>query len=235
MISTKTMTFWEHLFELRKRFLYVVLMIVIFSILGYYCFPFLIDYLYPVLREDLYINTITEGFMTRLEVAFLIGVFFSLPFLLCQIVVFIAPALRKRQKVALFFVLLVSFLLFTIGIFFALYTVLPMSVQFLKSPEFNPDNVTRILSFSSFLKFFFQFLIGFGLFFEFPVVLIILMKMKVTSPRKLLRDTKILIPGIFLISAILTPPDVISQILLAAPMVVMYFLCILIGLVFRLG
>lgn len=229
------MPFWDHVYELRNRLLFVIAFIGILSVGGYFLFPLFIKFLNPIIGEDLYVTAITEGFLMRIEVSFLCGIFLSLPILFSQISFFLTPALNNKQKAGLVIALIAALLLFIGGVFFAFSTVLPLSLAFLKSPEFNPPNVNRIISFSSFIKFFFQFLIGFGLFFEFPVALMFLMKAKVTNPAILMQNSKFLIPVIFLVSAVLTPPDVVSQVMLATPMLVLYFLCILVGKIFRMG
>ena len=234
-VKERIMPFWDHIVELRNRMLVVVISIALLSVCGYFLFPSFVRLLYPLIGENLYVTGIAEGFLTRMEVSFLFGALLSFPMLFSQVSFFLAPALSRKQKIVLFIALSTSLLLFIGGVSFAYESVLPLSIKFLKADQFFPDNVNRLISFSSFIMFFFQFLLGFGFFFEFPVALLILMKMEITTPAMLLKNSKIVIPFIFLIAAILTPPDVVSQVLLATPMVALYYLCIAIGFAFRLG
>jgi len=236
-MSTKEriMPFWDHVVEFRNRMLIVAAVGGLFAVGGYIFFPSFIRILYPIIGEDLYVTGIAEGFLMRVEASVICGIFLSLPLFFSQISFFMAPALSAKQRFILLLGLCVSLTLFIGGIVFAFKTVLPLSIVFLKADAFFPENVNRLISFSDFLRFFFQFLLGFGLFFEFPVALMLLMGMKVITPINLLKKSKILIPLIFFISAVLTPPDVVSQVLLAAPMVALYYVCIAIGFALRLG
>jgi sec-independent protein translocase protein TatC len=210
--------------------------VIVFSIIGYYVFPFFVEALHNIIGEDLYATGITEGFLARFKSAILFGIFGSIPILFSEIVLFIFPALNKKQKITLVIVIFIVFLLFIAGVTLAINAVIPISINFFKSETFFPSNVSRLISYSAFIDFFFQFLFGFGVFFEFPVVLIFLMKIHVVTPKFLVKNVKYFIPAIFLIAAVLTPStDVISQLLLATPIVILYFAAILIGKIFRLG
>ena len=229
------MPFWDHVQELRNRFLYVIISVVLFSIFGYLFYEYFFSAVSSVIQEEMYITRITEGFTTRLRVGFLIGLFLSIPFLFFQLMQFIFPALEKKGKWIILIILICSFSLFTVGILFGYNSVLPISMNFLKSREFFPENVERLISYDKFIVFFFQFLIGFGICFQFPIVLISLMKLELLSLSTLVRTSKYFILAFFTIAAIITPPDIISQLLLTLPMIVLYALCILIGYIFRIG
>ncbi len=236
MSTAKAMPFWGHVYEIRSRIFVVLAAVIVFSIIGYVIFPFFVEALNDVIGEELYATGITEGFLARFKSALLFGVFGAIPLLLSEIILFIFPALKGKQKAALVAVVCIMFILFITGVVLANNAVLPMAIKFLKSDTFFPSNVGRLISYSAFIDFFFQFLLGFGIFFEFPVVLIFLMKVHLITPKFLVHNIKYFIPAIFLIAAILTPsPDVISQLMLATPTVVLYFLTILIGKVFKLG
>jgi sec-independent protein translocase protein TatC len=162
-------------------------------------------------------------------------VFLSIPLFIFQVILFIFPALKKNEKIFMLLLMVSTFSLFLFGIIFAYKSVLPISIQFLKSRAFFPENVSRLISYETFIGFFFQFLIGFGVCFQFPVVLIFLMKIGVLQVDSLIKNFKFVFAGVFLLAAVITPPDIVSQILLSIPMVVLYLICILIGKVFRLG
>lgn len=231
----KIMPFWDHVYELRNRLLVVIGSMIPFSVAGYYLFPFFVGVLQRIIGEDLYATNIAEGFVARMKLSILFGAFLSLPILIIELLLFIFPALTKRQKVQLVVTLSITFGLFLAGVVFAFEEVLPISISFLKSETFFPSNVNRLVSYTAFIQFVFQFLLGFGIFFQFPVVLVALMKLGILEPEFLVRNVKIFVPVIFMISAILTPPDVVSQIMLATPTTILYLVCILIGKVFHLG
>jgi sec-independent protein translocase protein TatC len=235
MSKVKVMTFWEHVYEIRNRLLIVLISVFVFSIVCYIMFPFFFNIIYTIIGEELYATGIAEGFLTRLRISILGGVFFSIPLFIFQVILFIFPALKKKEKIFILILMISTFFLFLFGIVFAYKSVLPISMQFLKSKAFFPENVSRLISYEMFIGFFFQFLIGFGICFQFPVVLIFLMKIGVLQVESLIKNFKFVIAGVFLISAIITPPDIVSQILLSVPMLILYSLCILIGKVFKLG
>jgi sec-independent protein translocase protein TatC len=205
----------------------------LFSGGAYVVFPKLFSYVSETIDEVMYSTRITEGFVTRLRVSFLIGLLFSLPALLFQIVLFLFPALKTKEKGFLLGTLICTFLLFLGGVYFAYGTVLPISIAFLKSREFYPEDVGRLISYQYYVTFFFQFLLGFGLCFQFPVAITLLVRWGFVSVGKLVRFFKYFVITAVVISAIITPPDIVSQIMLTVPMLILYGLCIPIGLVVR--
>ncbi len=215
--------------------LVVVAFVLLFMTAGYIGYPVLFGAISTVLDETVYAMKITEGFLTRLRIGLLFGLLLSLPVLFFEILLFSLPALKKKEKVIILTVLVSSLVLFLFGAAFAYKTVLPLSVRFLKSGEFFPDNVMRLLSYNSFITFFFQFLLGFGICFQFPIVLITLLKLGLLSVGGLLAFSKYFVVTAFLLSAIITPPDVVSQILLTVPMIILYFLCIAVGYLLNFG
>lgn len=235
MSKNKLMTYWEHVYEIRNRLLLVIGSVLMFTIGGYFFFPVFIKSIQSILGETLYATQIAEGFLTRLKVGFLTGLFLTIPVFFVEIILFLFPALNKRQKLFFSLTMCISFLLFLVGIFFAYKSVLPLSVRFLKSKIFFPEEIDRIISYTTYINFFFQFLFGFGICFQFPIVVIFLMKIKIISVNFLLKNYKYFIIIVFLIAALLTPPDIMSQVLLGIPMLFLYGICILIGKIFKLG
>jgi len=233
--KTKEMPFWEHVYELRRRIFIVLIFALVFTGAGYLFFPYFYRLIASTIGEELYATRITEGFLTRLKVSVLIGLFLSIPAFLFELVQFIFPALKPREKRFMLLLLVCTFLLFILGVWFAYGSVLPISINFLKSKEFFPENVSRLISYQTFITFFFQFLLGFGLCFQFPVVIVFLMRLGLIEVRTLVRFSKYFVIIAFLFSAILTPPDVISQIMLGVPMIALYGICILIGIIFKVG
>jgi sec-independent protein translocase protein TatC len=230
------MTFWEHIYEIRNRLLIVFIAFLCFSIASYIFFPYFIEEVLRIIGEQLFATSIGEGFLTRVKTAVSIGGFFTIPVFLFELMLFLFPALTKKEKGFLLGLLIAAFVLFVGGIAMAYKLILPAGIQFLKSKDFFPGNVGRLISYNDFITFFMQFLVGVGVCFQFPIALIFLMKVGVLKVDLLIKYLKYFIAGAFLAAAIITPSvDMVSQTLLAAPMILLYLICILIGKVFRIG
>lgn len=234
-MKKKEMTFWEHIYELRKRVIIVLISITVFSIVGYITFPYYFNFIYEVIKEELHVFNIQEGFTVRLKLSILIGIFLSIPVFIFQAVLFIFPALKKTEKIFFLSGIICSFTLFIFGVIFAYKSVLPVSILFLKSKSFFPNNVVPEFSYEKFVIFFFQFLIAFGLCFQFPIILLLLLKFGIIKMNILTKNFKYVVIVIFIIAAILTPPDWVSQVCMAIPMLVLYILTIIVGKIFKLG
>jgi len=226
MAKQQKMPFWDHVYELRRRLLIVVVSVVFCSILSFLFYPRLFSFVYEVIKDELLILEVTEGFFTIVSASITIGIFLSLPVLLVETTLFIFPALKSKEKIIMIAFLVSTFILFIGGVLFAYRLVLPLAIDFLKSDIFSPTNVTRLISYHKFITFFFQFLIAFGVCFEFPLVILMLLKFNILTISALVKYFKHFTIVIFIIAAILTPPDVISQILLAVPMLGLYLIAI---------
>jgi sec-independent protein translocase protein TatC len=130
------------------------------------------------------------------------------------------PALKKNEKI--FFIFLTNFIciLFIAGIFFSYNYVLPLIINFLTSKEFFPENVGNLLNFSGLIMFIIKIILGFGLAFQMPVIVLFLLKTRIFTKRKMFKFSKIIIVVVFIIAAVLTPPDWVSQVMLALPMII---------------
>jgi sec-independent protein translocase protein TatC len=231
-----TMTFWDHVEELRRRVLVAAVFIVAGTVAGYILFPPVIRIMQASLGEQLYAFQIAEGFFVRLKTAVSIGLFLSLPFLVFELVLFIIPALNGKEKRILFAFLLSSYALFLGGMAFAFKGILPVTMQFLKSSEFFPQNVGRMLSLTEYLDFYLVFLLGFGICFQFPIVMLLVMKLRIVPFSFFTKNFKYFLIAIFIVAAVVTPsPDVVSQIMMAIPMLALYLLTLLVAKLTGLG
>lgn len=236
MDDERAMPFWNHLLELRNRLLVILAFVLLFSILGYLIFPYLYDGVSVLLRENLYAVNVTEGFSMRISIALFVGVVLSLPVLTFEAVLFLLPALKRSEKATLISLLGASLLLFVGGMAFAFKSVLPVGLAFLRTDEFFPAGLYRMMSYRSFFSFVSQFMLGFGICFQFPVVLIFLMKLGILKVSGLIKSFKYVLVLILVVSAVLTPSsDVVSQVMLAVPMTVLYAICIVAAKAFRIG
>ena len=243
-----TMPFLQHAAELRRRLIISLLAALAAAIA---CYAFYESVLAVLLRPldavpdlsaadgggdaYLFINTIFEGFLVRVKVSLIAGVVLSMPVHLYNVVRFIFPGLTLRERRAISGALAASFVLLLAGFLYSYYSVIPLSVRFLVSSGFTPPGVGLLLNFGRNVFFVFQFLLVFLLVFQIPIVLVVLMMTGVVTRRALLRASRYAVVVIFALSAVVTPPDVVSQVSLAVPMVAMFFLSILVAKMFGFG
>ncbi len=235
-MDEKKLPLTTHLQELRKR-----LILSFIAVGGGFalCYTFaekIFDILAaPLLKMmptggSLIFTSVAEAFFTYMKVAFISGLILASPFVLYQIWAFVAPGLyRHEKKYVVPFVLAGSFF-FAIGILFAYYVALPVGFKFLLG--FATDFIRPLPSMKEYLSFSIKFLLAFGLVFEFPVVLVLLARIGVIDAKTLARQRKYAILLIFIFAAILTPPDIISQVIVALPMIGLYELSILLSKLF---
>lgn len=216
------MTFVEHLVELRDRLLRVVLTIVAVVLVA---MPFAND-LYGILAGPL-TSQLPEGtsmiatqvaspFLTPFKMVLWMAVFLTIPVTLYQAWAFIAPGLYKHEKRLVMPLAITSTLLFYLGIAFAYFVVFPLVFPFLIG--YAADGVTVATDINAYLDFVITIFFAFGIAFEVPIATIILCWTGVTTPEDLVQKRPYIIVGAFVVGMLLTPPDMISQTLLAIPM-----------------
>lgn len=224
----KTGTIVDHLGEFRKRLIKVA---VINFAVAIFCFQYmetLIQYLLALNPgfQLIYI-TPSELFTVYILLAFVIALILCLPITIYEIWAFISQALYKKEKPYVFLTLVFGLGLFLLGAYFCYQVALPMTLRFFT--QFSLYEVTAAISIKSFVSFCLTLLVGFGLSFELPVVIFLLSGLGVIKPEYLKKAHGVLILIIFIIAAIVTPPDVISQVILAVPMVILLEISILIS------
>ncbi|MEN1956821.1 twin-arginine translocase subunit TatC [Luteimonas changyuni] len=163
---------------------------------------------------------VASPFFAPLKLAFFAAVVLSMPWLLYQAWSFVAPGLYKREKHLALPLLASSLLLFYAGCAFAFYVVLPSVFGFLTMV--TPEGVEMMTDINAYLDFVLVIFLAFGISFELPVALVILVLMGWVTPAQLKESRGYAIVGIFILAAVITPPDVISQLLLAIPMCLLY-------------
>ena len=229
------MPFLHHVMELRKRLIVSIVALVIATIFGFFYYDSYVSTLIQPFGERLYISQIEQGFTTKIRVSLYIGLIISFPIHLYNIIAFILPALTSGERRVLLSFLVGSFILLIGGAVWAYSQVLPMSIQFLKGTSFYPSNVDIWLDYKSSLSFVFQLLLSFLVLFQVPLILLLLLKMGIVKRSWLQRSIRYLIILVFVISAILTPPDIISQLALSIPLIFLLFLTMVFAKVFNLG
>ena len=226
-------TFISHLVELRDRLLRAILAVLIVFLC---LFPWAKD-LYSLLAQPL-LAVLPQGgqmiatdvvgvFLVPMKVALLVAFVIALPYVLFQIWAFVAPGLYTHEKRLVLPLIFTSTLLFIIGMAFAYFLVFPVVFKFMASVA--PEGVAWMTDIEKYLSFALTMFVAFGVTFEVPVAVVLLVRMNIVSVAKLREIRPYVIVGAFVIGAVFTPPDVISQLMLAVPLWVLYELGILVA------
>ncbi len=211
-----------HLLELRDRLLRSIIFVaVVFLALIYFAndiYNFVASPLLAVMPKGatMIATSIVTPFFTPLKLTAVVAVFISVPYLLYQAWAFIAPALYKKEKRLIYPLLFSSTILFYLGVAFAYYVLFPVVFAFLTTT--SPQGVSIATDISSYLDFVLTIFLAFGVCFEVPVAIILLVWAGITTPNDLRQKRPYIIVGAFFVGMLLTPPDAISQTLLAVPM-----------------
>jgi sec-independent protein translocase protein TatC len=224
--------FTDHLEELRKRLIICIIAVAVGFILTYafkeFIFHLLMDPLERELKEmgfKLAFKTLHEPFFTYLKVAALTGVLLATPVVFYEFWMFIAPGLYLKERRLLLPVVSLSSIFFISGILFGYYVVYPLATQFFLN--FSNETLEPVLQMGEAFSFTTKLLLAFGLVFELPLVLIFLAKLGIVTVPFLKKNRKYALILFFIGSAILTPPDVISQVMMALPLMVLYEISII--------
>lgn len=226
MSVEKSQPLINHLLELRDRLLRsIVFVVVIFLALVYFAndiYNFVASPLLDVLPAGatMIATNIATPFFTPIKLTAVVALFISVPFLLYQVWAFVAPALYQHEKRLVYPLLFSSTLLFYLGVAFAYYVVFPLVFAFLTKTA--PEGVAIATDISSYLDFVLALFLAFGICFEVPVAIILLCWSGVTTPDDLRKKRPYIIVAAFFIGMLLTPPDAISQTLLALPMCLLF-------------
>ena len=223
----------SHLVELRDRLLRSILaVLVVFLCL----FPWAKD-LYSLLARPLLMSLPQGGqmiatdvvgvFLVPMKVALLVAFVVALPYVLYQAWAFVAPGLYAHEKRLVLPLVTASFTLFLVGMSFAYFVVFPVIFKFMAS--IAPEGVAWMTDIEKYLSFALTTFVAFGVTFEVPVVVIVLVRMGVVSIAKLREIRPYVIVGAFVVGAVFTPPDVLSQLMLAVPLCVLYEIGIIVA------
>jgi len=219
----------EHLVELRRRLLWcVAAFAVAFAFCMYFAEPIFAFLVQPLLKAGqgkLIYTDIFEAFFVNLKVAFFAALMLAFPVFATQIWRFVAPGLYANEKRAFLPFLLMTPVLFTLGAALAYYFAMPVALHFLLVGfEGNVGGVEReaLPAIGNYLGFVTKFVFGFGVAFLLPVVLMLLERAGIVTRKQLVGGRRYAIVGAFAIAAVLTPPDVISQLMLAIPLMLLY-------------
>lgn len=221
----------SHLLELRDRLLRIVAAVmVVFLSLVYFAndiYQYLAIPLTSQLPEgsSMIATGVATPFFTPIKLTIVLSIFIAIPMILHQIWAFIAPGLYKHERKLIAPLVVTSAFLFYLGMAFSYYVVFPLAFSFFTSTA--PEGVTIATDISSYLDFVLKLFFAFGLAFEIPIATLLLCWTGATTPEKLKEKRPYIVVGAFVFGMLLTPPDVISQTLLAIPMLILFELGLL--------
>ncbi|TXI10231.1 MAG: twin-arginine translocase subunit TatC [Polynucleobacter sp.] len=227
-------TFLSHLFELRDRLIKSVgAMLFVFLGLVYWAPEIFHLFSKPLLDAlpnggRMIVTDVTGSFFVPMKVTMLVAFLGALPFIMYQLWAFIAPGLYKHERQLILPIVTSSYVLFVSGMAFAYFLVFPTVFQFMAhyNAPLGADMATDI---DKYLSFAMTTFLAFGLTFEVPVVVVVLVKLGMVRIKKLKEIRPYVIVGAFVIAAVVTPPDILSQLLLAIPLCLLYELGILVA------
>ena len=228
--------FTSHLEELRKRLIACVISVVIGFIISYFFSEQLFDILVKPLQKELppdsllIFTGLPEAFFVYLKISLFAGIFLSCPVILWEIWGFVAPGLYDHEKKYIYPFVIFSSILFIIGLLFCYFIVFPFAFKFFMG--YSSDIIRALPSIKEYLSFALKLLLAFGIIFELPVFVLFLAKMGIVNEKMLRNQRKFAILGIFVVAAVLTPPDVVSQVLMAVPLILLYEISIYVAKIF---
>jgi sec-independent protein translocase protein TatC len=223
----------DHLIELRRRLLWsVAALAVAFGVCLYFAepiFAFLVQPLLAAGQGKIIYTDVFEAFFVNLKVAFFASLMVAFPVMASQVWQFVAPGLYKNEKQALLPFLFMTPILFTAGAALAYYVAMPIALKFLLGFQGDIGGVQQeaLPGVGNYLSFVTKFIFGFGVAFLTPVLLMLLERAGIVTRAQLVSGRRYAIVAAFVVAAVLTPPDILSQLLLAVPLVLLYELALI--------
>jgi len=239
----KHMAFLEHLEELRWTLVWIAVATALGTGVAWFFSSDMLAFLSTDLNKiletalgvgqtfDLHVFEVGEAFTTRLKVALLMGLLIALPFNIFKVWQFVSPGLFKREKRMAGPLVLLSIVLFYCGVLFAYLIMVKLTVAFLF--RLKPPEVVATIRIGSYVSFVTKFCVTFGLVFQLPLVQAVLSWTGLVSTETLRRGWRFALVGVLVLSALLTPPDIISQVLLTVPVLGLYWVGILLAKAFE--
>ena len=240
--STKDMPVLEHIRELRNLILislmaYLIACVAAFvfskQIISLFTEPF--NTVESLVEKTLVVSTIAEGFVAQLKITVIAGLILSLPVHIFGIIRFVFPGLTGREKRILMSFVIISFIFIVVGSYFVYVTIVPLVVSFLTGPYFVPSDVGFLLNYQTNIFYLLTFILCSVLAFQTPLIMEILLILNILKRRQIWRAYRYIVVFIFIFSAIITPPDFISQLAVSLPLIVFFFLALVIAKIFKFG
>ena len=220
----KKMTMLQHFAELRRRILWTFVAFCFAFLFGWYVSPFVQDFLSAPLMDiwtdgAMLYSGVSDGFMIRMSLALLVAIMIIIPFALWQIWAFVEPGLKVKERRFIFPILILSPILFLIGAGFGFWVLLPFVFGFFIEMNESLSVPSLMLPVArDYLSFSINLLKVFGIAFQLPLVMVLLNRLGILSRQSAIKMRRYAIIVIVVLAAVLTPPDVVSQVLLAVPM-----------------
>ena len=218
------MPFFDHLDELRNRVIKSILAMIAGSCIFYTCIDQILSFIIKPVGKLIFTSP-ADAFLARLNLTIFGGTFLALPVILYQIWKFIACGLKEHEKKYISRLIPFSLCLFVMGGLFAYFIAIPISMRFFLG--FSSNLIVPMITINNYISYVGSLLLAFGIIFEFPLILMFLAKIGIATPTFLIQKRRYAIVIIFIISAILTPPDVFSQLIMAIPLIILYEIGIL--------
>jgi sec-independent protein translocase protein TatC len=225
-LADQKMSFIEHLEELRRRIIVMFASLVIAICVGYIFSWQILGFLKePAAKADiplnLYYQTVLEPFMVRFRIAFYAAIIMALPVIIYEIIAFVAPALRKREKRVMFFALFWIIVFFMIGVAFCYIYVLPVGLKWLINQ--SEGQISPVLMAAQYINFVMLLMVGVGLSFETPLVVWLMVRLGIVTPQRLHKNWRIAVIVILAFAALITPDwNPVTMLLVAVPMFILY-------------
>ncbi len=217
----REMSFWDHLGELRSVLVSSLILLLGLSIVAWFFSGPIMEWLVAdVPVEQLAFLAPSEAFMTRMKLSFILGGLAGFPYVGYRVWRFVSPGLFRRERSRLLPVAAASALLFYTGVAFSYFVVIPVIIQFMLG--FATERIQPMISVGAYFTTISRMCLAFGLLFQLPIVILLLSILGVVSPRLFLRQWRYAVVIIFVAAAVFTPPDPVSQVLMAVPLVVLY-------------
>lgn len=229
-----TMPLMEHIRALRKVLIFSAYAIALGTMLGWAfsdkVFAYVARPIVALTGVSFVTTTPMEPMMVKLKVSLMVGVIVALPILLWQIWSFILPALKQTERKYLFMIMPSSLILFALGAAFSFYFVIPIGMKYLLFVGSGAVQSTSLLTKTSYLSFIITFILTFGFVFQMPVVLLLLIRLGILSPKTLAKKRKWALFIIIALAMLISPtPDPLTQVLMAGPMYLLYEISIWLG------
>jgi sec-independent protein translocase protein TatC len=221
----KELGFLDHLEELRGRIIKCLISIILLSIAAYVFSDQLLEFITRPIPQ-VYFMAPTEAFSTRIKISLIAGIIVSLPVIFYHAWKFITPGLFEKEIKLIIPAVLSSTLFFLVGVVFCYWLVLPLSMKFLLG--FGTDKLKPMIQIKDYISFISYMILAFGSVFELPVISYFLGKLGVITPSTLRKGRRYAITGILVLAAVITPPDIFSQLMLAGPLYILYEVSIIV-------
>lgn len=229
MTEDKKMPVTEHLEELRSRLIRIVIAVVAGTVVSYFFRYEILAFLQVPIKkvledEPLRFFSLMEPFIVHIKVAVYSGIFFSVPVILYQIWLFVSPGLLEKERKYLLPFIFMGSVFFLLGASLCYYIILPFGTEFFIN--FDPS-LQSTINIASYISFCIRLILVFGIVFQLPLILVLLSKIGLVSSKGLAEKRKYAYVLFFIIGATLTPPDPLTQTLMAGPLILMYELSVI--------